>query len=58
LTLAAGRFLSSQLYGASPYDPLVLLTATLALGLAVLVASLIPAFRASLISPLDALRAE
>ena len=39
-------------------DPVVLLTATLALGLSVLVASLIPAFRASLVSPLEALRTE
>jgi ABC-type antimicrobial peptide transport system permease subunit len=58
LTLAAARFLSSQLYGANPYDPVVLLKSILALGLSVLVASLIPAFRTSLISPLDALRTE
>jgi ABC-type antimicrobial peptide transport system permease subunit len=58
LTFVAVRFLASQLYGANPYDPAVVLTAILALGLPVLVASLIPALRASLISPLDALRAE
>lgn len=58
LTLAAGRFLGSQLYGMNPYDPIVILAATLALGFSALVASLIPAFRASLTSPLDALRTE
>lgn len=58
LTLATGRFLGSQLYGMSAYDPLVTLVAVLALGFSALIASLIPALRASLISPLEALRAE
>jgi predicted permease len=58
LTLAAGRFLGSQLYGMSPYDPTVILTAGFALVLSALAASFIPAFRASLMLPLDALRAE
>ena len=58
LTFAAGRFLGNQLYGISPYNPVVTLGAVLALGLSALVASFVPAFRASLISPLDALRAE
>jgi ABC-type antimicrobial peptide transport system permease subunit len=58
LTFAAGRFLGNQLYGMSPYNPSVMLAAVLALGLSALVASLLPAFRASLTSPLDALRAE
>jgi predicted permease len=58
LTFAAGRFLGNQLYGINPYNPVMTLTAALALGLSALAASLIPALRASLISPLDALRAE
>jgi ABC-type antimicrobial peptide transport system permease subunit len=58
LTLAAGRFLGHQLYGMNPYDPIVTLVAVLALLFSTLVAALIPAIRASLISPLDALRAE
>ncbi len=58
LTFAAGRFLGSQLYGMNPYDPLVTLLSVLALGLSALAASLIPALRASSISPLEALRAE
>jgi ABC-type antimicrobial peptide transport system permease subunit len=58
LTLAAGRVLGDQLYGMSPYNPVVTLVSVVSLGLAALVAALIPAFRASRISPLDALRAE
>ncbi len=58
LTFAAGRFLGHQLYGTSPYNPVVTLIAVVTLALSALAASLIPAFRASLISPLQALRAE
>jgi predicted permease len=58
LTFAAGRFLSTQLYGTSPYNPVVILAGVVTLGLSALVASFVPAFRASLNSPLDALRAE
>jgi predicted permease len=58
LSLAAGRFLGSQLYGMNPFDPTVTLAAALALGASALVASLIPAWRASFVSPYEALRAE
>ena len=58
LTLAAGRFLGSQLYGINHYDPFVIAVAVLALGFSALLAALIPAIRASSISPLHALRAE
>jgi predicted permease len=58
LTFAVGRFLGSQLYGVNPYNPVVTLAAVLVLGLSALVACFVPAFRASLISPLDALRTE
>lgn len=58
LAFAAGRFLGSQLYGMNPYDPVVTLVAVVALGASALVASLIPAFRASFISPSQALRTE
>jgi len=57
-TFIAGRFLGSQLYGMSPYNAVVTLAAVLALGLSALLASFVPALRASLISPADALRAE
>lgn len=58
LTFAAGRFLGSQLYGMNPFNPVVTLVAIVSLALSALVACLIPAWRASLISPLEALRAE
>ena len=57
-TFAAGRFLGSQLYGIDPYNPELALFAASALGLSALIASFIPALRASLISPSEALRAE
>jgi predicted permease len=58
LTLAAGRFLGHQLYGMNPFNPVVTFIAVATLGLSALAASLIPAFRASAVSPLEALRAE
>jgi putative ABC transport system permease protein len=58
LTLTAGQFLGSQLYGLRQRDPVVISTAAVVLGLSALIAALIPAFRASLISPLNALRSE
>jgi predicted permease len=58
LTFAVGRFLGNQLYGMSPYNPVVTLAAVVALGLSALAAALIPALRASSIAPLDALRVE
>jgi predicted permease len=58
LTFAAGRLLESQLSGIAPDSLFVTTTAIVALGSSALVASLVPAFRASLISPVEALRAE
>ena len=58
LTLAAGRFLGSQLYGINQYDPAALGVAIMVVGISALIAALIPAFRASSISPVAALRAE
>jgi predicted permease len=58
LTFVAGRFLGSQLHGLNPDDPAVMLAAVGALGLSALLASLVPALRASAISPLDSLRSE
>lgn len=58
LMYVAGRILGSQLYGTHPYDPAVILIAIATLCLAALAASAIPAFRASRISPLDALRTD
>ncbi len=58
LSAVAGRFLGHQLYGVNPYNPAVTLAAVVTLGFCALAASLIPALRASRVSPLDALRAE
>jgi ABC-type antimicrobial peptide transport system permease subunit len=58
LTFVAGRLLGSQLYGMNPSRPAVTIGAMVALGLSALLASIVPAIRASLISPLDALRTE
>lgn len=58
LALALGRLLESSLYGVSAYDPLVLAGACALLGLVGIVASLLPALRASQIDPASSLRAE
>ncbi len=58
LTLAAERLQGSQLYGMNPYSPPVTIGAIAVLGLSALLASIVPAIRASSISPLDALRTE
>jgi predicted permease len=56
--LAVGRLIKSQLFETSAYNPM-LLSGTLAiLGLAALLACLFPARRATLVNPVDALRAE
>ncbi len=58
LSAVAGRFLGHQLYGVNPYNPVVTLAAAATLGFCALAAALIPALRASSISPLEALRVE
>jgi predicted permease len=58
LTFAVSRFLGHQLYGMAPYNPVVMLLAASVLGVCALFASLIPALRASWVSPLEALRVE
>jgi putative ABC transport system permease protein len=57
-SLAAARLISSLLFETSPYDPLVLIPAAIALGAAVLSAGLVPAWRATRVDPAIALRAE
>ena len=58
LTFAVGRFLGHQLYGMSPYNPEVVVTAAAVLGAAALGASFVPAVRASGASVVESLRAE
>jgi putative ABC transport system permease protein len=51
-----GHTIGSVLYGVSATDPTALLTGTLVLALAALLACLLPAFRATRIDPITALR--
>jgi predicted permease len=56
--LAVGRLLTSQLYQVSAHNPLLLIGTAAILALAALFACLLPARRASLVNPVEALRAE
>ncbi|HSR69792.1 MAG TPA: ADOP family duplicated permease [Acidobacteriota bacterium] len=56
--LAAAPLLSSQLYRTRPYDPWILSAAVLTLTAAALLASLLPAWRASRTDPNQVLRTE
>ena len=58
LSLTAGWVLHSQLYGLNPYDPKLFATAAVVLGLFGLIATVVPALRASAVSPSQALRTE
>jgi putative ABC transport system permease protein len=58
LSAALARFLSGQLFGVSPFDPLVYLGVALLLGATALAASFVPARRAMRVDPIVALRAE
>jgi predicted permease len=58
LAVGAGYLLSAQLYGITFWDPVALGVAAGALGLAALVASLVPASRAARLAPMRALRTE
>ncbi len=55
---ATAGLLRSMLFGVSPFDPLVLALAAIAILLLTVVASTIPAFRAASIEPMQALRGE
>jgi ABC-type antimicrobial peptide transport system permease subunit len=54
--IAAGRLMTTQLYGVKPWDPIMLALAVLILGLAAVLASAIPARRAAGVEPMVALR--
>ena len=58
LSLAAGRVLSQILYGVSPTDPFALITSSLILAAAALLACFLPARRATHVNPITALRTE
>jgi putative ABC transport system permease protein len=56
--VGAGYLIASQLFGVKPWDALMLAAATLTLGVAALVAAIIPAQRAAGLDPVVALRTE
>jgi predicted permease len=58
LSLAAGRVLAKILYQVSPTDPLALVSASLMLATAALLACFFPASRATRVNPMTALRTE
>jgi putative ABC transport system permease protein len=58
VAIGAGYLMASQLFGVAPRSPLLLAGATVLLGLAALVAAVIPARRAATIDPIQALRSE
>jgi len=58
LAVGAGQFLQGMLYGVRSFEPLVLAGAPLILFAASLLASFIPAVRATRVDPTVALRSE
>jgi putative ABC transport system permease protein len=56
--LVIGRLIKSQLFETSAYNPLLLIGTIAVLGLAALMACLFPARRATLVNPVEALRAQ
>jgi predicted permease len=58
LAIVAGRLMTKQLFGVSPWDPRMLTMATVLLCGAALLASWIPAARAASVEPMVALRTE
>jgi len=56
--IAAGHAMTSQLFYVKPWNPLILATATLLLGLAALIAAVVPSQRAASVEPMEALRNE
>jgi hypothetical protein len=58
LSFATNRLVASQLFGLTPYDPVLLITASAILFGVVLLASFFPAQRAAKIDPMAALRYE
>ncbi len=58
LSAALARLLSGQLFGVSPFDPVVYLIVAVVLGTTALAASYLPARRAARVDPIEALRME
>ncbi|QNI31513.1 ABC transporter permease [Alloacidobacterium dinghuense] len=56
--IGAGHAMASQLFYVKPWNPLILISATLLLGLAALIAAVVPSQRAASVEPMEALRNE
>jgi predicted permease len=56
--LGAGKLMTNQLFGLDPWDPVMLAVAIVLIGLAALVASVTPAWRAAGVEPMASLRTE
>ena len=56
--IGGGKLIADQLYGVKAWDPAMLGAATVLLGVAAVVAAVIPAQRAANLDPVEALRAE
>jgi len=57
-TFAVGHLIATQLYQISPHDPFLLGAATIGLAISALLACVIPARRATMVDPIQALRTE
>ena len=58
LAILAGKLMKDQLFGVRPWDPVMLVAATVLLALAALLASVVPVRRAAGVEPMQALRNE
>lgn len=58
LVLLSGQLVAAMLYATSPHDPVVMIVASAALIVIAVLASALPAWRASRVDPMITLRAE
>ena len=58
LALVAGRFMQTMLHGVGPADPLTFVSVAATLSLVALLSSLVPAWRATRVNPVVALKTE
>jgi ABC-type antimicrobial peptide transport system permease subunit len=56
--IGAGKLMTNQLFGVTPWNPIMLMMAVLTLASAALLASVVPARRAAGVEPMVALRNE